>query len=59
MALASVVPPRIRIFMMNDAVNVPWLTIIGWGENGISALSPASIEALNQAGALRAELMVI
>lgn len=34
---------------MNDAVNVPWLTIIGWGENGISALSPASLEALNQA----------
>ncbi len=34
---------------MADVEYAPWLTIVGWGESGISGLTPASKDALEQA----------
>ncbi|ROU00059.1 precorrin-6y C5,15-methyltransferase (decarboxylating) subunit CbiE [Marinobacter sp. R17] len=34
---------------MTDAERAPWLTIVGWGESGISGLSAASRRALDEA----------
>src|SRR3546814_17928560 len=48
-AVASVVPPRMRILDMADTPDAPWLTIVGIGEDGLNGLSPAARDALERA----------
>lgn len=36
-------------FFMNNATPSPWLTLVGWGEDGTAGLTPASQTALQQA----------
>src|SRR5882724_1544866 len=46
--LASLVPPRMRARIVADPL-LPWLTIIGIGEDGLAGLSDASRKALASA----------
>src|SRR5258708_9910093 len=46
--LASLVPPRTRARIVADPL-LPWLTIIGIGEDGLAGLSDASRKALASA----------
>src|SRR6516225_6714518 len=47
--LASPVPPRMRARIMASSRAIPWLTIIGIGEDGLAGLSEASRNALEKA----------
>src|SRR5215468_8539861 len=47
--LASPVPPRMRARIMASSRAIPWLTIIGIGEDGLAGLSEASRNALERA----------
>src|ERR1700726_2960477 len=50
--LASPVPPRMRARIVADPCTLPWLTIIGIGEDGLGGLSEASRKALDRAEAV-------